>query len=112
MKIYLAILAFRDRRGIATISYDRLATYTGVPRHHIADTITQLYAMELVSFRPGEFHNEHHFDRTNRYLVRGFDTRWPALEEEKPPVRSAAVLRRPSLENVTSALEFVKPSGN
>ncbi|KIU53304.1 MULTISPECIES: hypothetical protein [Pseudomonas] len=113
MKIYLAILAFRDRRGIATISYDRLASYTGVPRHHIADTITQLYAMELVSFRPGEFHNEHQFDRTNRYLVRGFDTRWPALEEEdKPPVRSAAAPQRPSQENVASALEFVKPSEN
>lgn len=109
MKIYLAILAFRDRRGIATISYDRLAAYTGVPRHHIADAVTRLYDMQLVSFRPGDFHNEHQFDRTNRYLVRGFGTRWPALDEEKPEARSVTVRQRPAPSDIASALAFVKP---
>lgn len=112
MKVYLAILAFRDRRGITTISYDRLATCTGVPRHHIADSITRLYAMELISFRPGEFRSEHQFDRTNRYLVRGFGTRWPALDEEKPAPQSAAGRQRPSLSGVASALAFVKPDAS
>ncbi len=111
MKIYMAILAFRDRRGIATISYDRLAACTGVPRHHIADAVTRLYDMQLISFRPGEFHSEHQFDRTNRYLVRGFGTRWPALEEEKPAARSAAVRQRPAPSDVATALAFVKPGG-
>lgn len=111
MKIYLAILSFRDRRGIATISYDRLATCTGVSRHHIAHAITRLYDMELISFRPGEFHSEHQFDRTNRYLVRGFGTRWPAPDEEKPAPRSAAVHQRPSQSGVATALAFVKPEG-
>lgn len=112
IKIYIAILASRDRRGIATISYDRLTEITGVPRHHIADAVTRLYDMRLISFRPGEFRSEYEFDRTNRYLVRGFGTRWPAPEDEKPAGRSAAAPQRPSQGDVANALAFVKPAGN
>ncbi|WP_038997927.1 hypothetical protein [Pseudomonas putida] len=112
IKIYIAILASRDRRGIAIISYDRLSVCTGVPRHHIADAITRLYDMGLISFRPGEFHSENQFDRTNRYLVRGLGTRWTALEEEKPQVRSGPAHQRPSSGEVASTLAFVKPVGN
>jgi len=112
IKIFIAILAFRDRRGIATISYDRLSAYTGVPRHHIADAVTRLYDMRLISFRPGEFRSEHEFDRTNRYLVRGFGTRWSALEEEKPAPRSGPARQRPSPSDVASTIAFVKPAGN
>lgn len=81
LKIFIGLLAYRDKRGIATLSYDRLSSITGVPRHHIADSITRLYDMRLISFRPGDFNSPNEFDRTNRYLVRGFNTRWPALEE-------------------------------
>lgn len=61
--------------------------------------------MQLISFRTWEFHCEHQFDRTNRYLVRSFGTRWPALEEEKPAARSAAVRQRPAPSDVATVVQ-------
>jgi hypothetical protein len=88
-KIYLTLLAFRDRRGIATLSYDRLVHYTGMLRHQVADAITRLYDSRLISFRPGEFQSEYEFDRTNRYLVREFGTHWPSSDDQQAAAEKA-----------------------
>lgn len=78
----------------------------------IGDAVTRLYDIRLVSFRPGEFHSEYEFDRTNRYLVRGFGTRWPAPKDKRPDAGGAAARQRPSPSDVATALAFVKPAGN
>ena len=79
LKIFIGILAHRDnsRAGIATISYDTLSSITGVPRHHVAHAITQLYQMDLISFRQGDYKSLDAMNRTNRYLVRGLGSYWP-----------------------------------
>lgn len=78
LKIFIGILAHRDKTpsGIATVSYDTLSSTTGVPRHHVADAITKLYQMDLISFRQGDYTNLDATDRTNRYLVRGLGSYW------------------------------------
>jgi len=111
-KIFIAILASRDRRGIAPISYDRLSACTGVLRHHMADAITRLDDMGLISLRPGEFHRELDFDDTNRDLAPGFGTRWSALDEEKTSPQCGSARKRPSRVDVASPLAFVTPVGN
>lgn len=80
LKIYIALLAYRGRSalGIAILSYDKLSTVTGVPRYQVADAVTKLYDMDLISFRPGDFDDEKAGDRTNRYLVKGLGGRWPS----------------------------------
>lgn len=111
LKIYLTLLAFRDRRGIATLSYDRLVHYTGVLRHQVADAITRLYDSRLISFRPGEFQSEYEFDRTNRYLVRGFGTRWPSPDDHQAAAEKANApgAKLPAnKKDIEATLEFVQ----
>lgn len=83
LKVYIALLAYRDsnRGGIATLSYDRLSLITGVKRHHIADAITRLYDLRMISFRQGDFSEASDFSRTNRYLVRGLGIHWTSFDE-------------------------------
>jgi len=80
LKIFISILAYgdRNRAGIASLSYDKLSSITGVPRHRVADAITKLYDMDLISFRQGDYQDLNAMLRTNRYLVRGLGSYWPA----------------------------------
>ena len=85
LKVYIGILAYRDKSqaGIATISYDAISSATSVPRHHIADSITQLYQMNLISFRQGDYKSLDAMNRTNRYLVKGLGSYWPEADISK-----------------------------
>lgn len=95
LKVFIAILGHRDRYrgGIATLSYDKLSLITGVPRYRVADAITKLYDMDLISFRQGDFRDLHAMLRTNRYLVRGLGSYWPA---EDTAEHKATTQLRPS----------------
>lgn len=59
MKIYMAILAFSRYRDHQLRPPGGLHWRT---KHHIAYAVTRLYDMQLISFRPGEFHCEHQFE--------------------------------------------------
>lgn len=95
LKVFIAILGHRDRYrgGIATLSYDKLSLITGVPRYRVADAITKLYDMDLISFRQGDFRDLDAMLRTNRYLVRGLGSYWPA---EDAAEHKASTQLRPS----------------
>lgn len=43
-----------------------------------AEAINRLYAMDLISYRPGNFNSGSTDDRTNHYLVKGLSARWPS----------------------------------
>lgn len=111
LKIYIALLAYRDsnRGGIAMLSYDRLALVTGVKRHHIADAITRLYDLRMISFRQGDFSEESDFSRTNRYLVRGLGIHWPKADEVEMP-QGSPHKSRPSAAGIAAANSFVSTS--
>jgi hypothetical protein len=89
LKVYLAILAFRDRHrfGLTIITYDKIDQATGIGRYRVADAITMLYQMGLISFRPGKFDESDDHARTNRYLVRGLDIPWTALNQDYPVLK-------------------------
>jgi len=111
LKVYIALLAYRDsnRGGIAMLSYDRLALVTGVKRHHIADAITRLYDLRMISFRQGDFSEASDFSRTNRYLVRGLGIRWAKADEFDMPQISLHK-DRPTAADIAAANRFVSPS--
>jgi hypothetical protein len=111
LKVYIALLAYRDsnRGGIAMLSYDRLALITGVKRHHIADAITRLYDLRMISFRQGDFSEASDFSRTNRYLVRGLGVRWTKADEFEMP-QSSAHKNRPGAADIAAANSFVSTS--
>lgn len=110
LKVYIALLAYRDsnRGGIAMLSYDRLALITGVKRHHIADAITRLYDLRMISFIQGDFSEASDFSRTNRYLVRGLGVRWTKADEFEVPQSSAH--SRPGAADIAAANRFVSTS--
>lgn len=111
LKVYVALLAYRDsnRGGIAMLSYDRLALITGVKRHHIADAITRLYDLRMISFRQGDFSEASDFSRTNRYLVRGLGVRWTKTDEFEIP-QSSTHKNRPGAADIAAANRFVSTS--
>jgi hypothetical protein len=111
LKVYVALLAYRDsnRGGIAMLSYDRLALITGVKRHHIADAITRLYDLRMISFRQGDFSEASDFSRTNRYLVRGLGVRWTKADEFEIP-QSSTHKTRPGAADIAAANRFVSTS--
>lgn len=113
LKIFIAILAYRDntRAGIATISYDKISSMTGVPRHHVADAITQLYQMDLISFRQGDYASFDAMNRTNRYLVRGLGSYWPDNTIPDSDVTTIAPLK-PSKRNLQATLSFLNKDQN
>ncbi|HGP1218874.1 MarR family transcriptional regulator [Pseudomonas aeruginosa] len=92
IKVYMALMAFRDRsaEGIAVVSYDKIAQVTGIARCYVAEAINRLYAMDLISYRPGHFNSGSTDDRTNHYLVKGLSARWrsPSQVEWSAPESS------------------------
>lgn len=114
LKVYLAILAFRDRHrfGLTIITYDKIDQATGIGRYKVADAITMLYQMNLISFRPGTFDESDDHARTNRYLVRGLDIPWTALGQDYPSLKQAkkSAPSRTSKEKVAASNEFRKKS--
>lgn len=110
LKVYLTLLAVRDRNknSLAVISYGQIALKAGIGRHLVADAITELYRLELISFRQGSFHadEESSWDRTNRYLIKGLNISWTALSTELPPIQSAKKAR-PSKSEIGAAVNFV-----
>ncbi|MOA52806.1 hypothetical protein D3C78_1761600 [compost metagenome] len=105
----MTLLAYRDskRGGLAILTYDRLSALTGVSRHRVADAITLLYQMNLISFRQAAFSETD--DRTNRYLIRGVGSYWDALDEEviasKPRAPTAP---NRSKQGIDAANKFVR----
>ncbi|VXC38488.1 conserved hypothetical protein [Pseudomonas sp. 8BK] len=107
LKVYMTLLAYRDgnRGGLAILSYDRLSQLTGVGRHQIADAITMLYHMDLISFRQADYSETK--DRTNRYLVRGIGSYWDALSDATVAGKiEKKVAARPSKAAVAAANQF------
>ncbi|BCS42453.1 MULTISPECIES: hypothetical protein [Pseudomonas] len=89
LKAYIALIAMRskdgkDGHGLTVISYDRISDLTGIPRHSVSMAVTLLLEMNLISFRPGSYSegDGQDFDRTNRYLIKGLNLRFRALEDE------------------------------
>ena len=80
IKVYVALMAFRDRsaEGLAVISYDKIAQVTGIARSYVAEAVNQLYAMDLISYRPGHFNSGSADDKTNQYIIKGLTARWPS----------------------------------
>lgn len=115
LKVFIAILSYRskNRAGIAQLSYDKLSEITGVPRYRVADAITKLYAMDLISFRQGDFRDLDPMDRTNRYLVRGLGSYWPEEDAEQADLAAdaPAAPSKPSKAAVKAAVDFVKAGG-
>ncbi|MEN5042906.1 MarR family transcriptional regulator [Pseudomonas koreensis] len=113
LKVYLTILAFRDKHrfGLTIITYDRINQSTGIGRHRVADAITMLYQMELISFRPGSFDDNDHA-RINRYLVRGLDIPWTALNQAYPDykVSKKKSSSKPSKTELAVTKAFMKKS--
>lgn len=113
LKVYLTILAFRDKHrfGLTIITYDRINQSTGIGRHRVADAITMLYQMELISFRPGSFDDNDHA-RVNRYLVRGLDIPWTALNQAYPDykVSKKKSSPKPSKKELAATKAFLKKS--
>jgi hypothetical protein len=75
VKLYMLILAFRDRHAnFAAIGYDKIGTYTGLRREEISTAVQLLVSMQLVRLltdeeqqrRPGDPHH-------NRYFVCGLN---------------------------------------
>ncbi len=91
------------------LSYDRLALITGVKRHHIADAITRLYDLRMISFRQGDFSEASDFSRTNRYLVRGLGVRLTKADEFEIP-QSSIHKNRPGAADIAAANLFVSTS--
>lgn len=101
LKIFILLLALRNRdfpkgNGLTVISYDRIADLAGMGRHSVSPAITLLFEMNLISFRSGNYSEQdaQDFDRTNRYLVKGLNVRFGALEgaleiDEFKPLPSA-----------------------
>lgn len=112
LKVFIAILSYRDRSraGIARLSYDALSNITGVPRYRVADAITKLYDMNLISFRQGDFRDLHPMDRTNRYLVRGLGSYWPEEDAEQADLVGApAVPGTLKKVELKAAVDFINP---
>ncbi len=109
LKVFIAILAHRDggRGGIASLSYDKLSSITRVPRWRVADAITKLYGMELISFRQGDYRDLDATLRTNRYLVRGLGCHWPAADEAEDMTNTQPRHSKPTKDALDAALEFV-----
>lgn len=109
LKVFIAILAHRDRHrsGIASLSYDKLSSITGVPRWSIADAITKLYGMELISFRQGDYRDLDAMLRTNRYLVRGLGGYWPADDVVEEMATTQPRPRKPTKDALALAMDFV-----
>jgi len=108
LKVYLAIIAFRDSRrdGLAVISYNSIARYTDIPRYRVAEAITKLYDMNLISYRQADFtDNDDEVDRTNRYLVKGLNLTWSA---RNLPIESRKVVsKKPSQNEIKTAISYV-----
>ena len=115
LKVFIAILSHRDksRAGITRLSYDALSNITGVPRHRVADAITKLYDMDIVSFRQGDFRDLNSMDRTNRYLVRGLGSYWPQEDAEQAAFAAdvSAAPKKPSKKELSADIDFVKAGG-
>lgn len=109
LKVFIAILAHRDRSraGIATLSYDKLSIITGVPRYRVADAITKLYGMELISFRQGDYRDLNPMDRTNRYLVRGLGGYWPVEDAAEAMANTLTLPSKPSKTALDAANDFM-----
>lgn len=105
LKVYLALIAFRDRNrnGLAILSYTKLALVTGIGRHLIGDAITLLYHFDLISFRQADFTGDDP-DRTNRYLIKGLGIAWTALGQEYPSLKSTS---QPSKAAIQANIGFV-----
>lgn len=111
LKVYLAILGFRDRHrnGLAVISYDAINRHTGVPRHRVGEAITKLYDMRLISYRQADFtDSDENMDRTNRYLVKGLHITWSGINIPITPAKSA---KKPSEKAIKATNSFVMGSG-
>ncbi|WP_236233368.1 MarR family transcriptional regulator [Pseudomonas tohonis] len=112
LKVFIAILSFRDRAraGIARVSYTTLSEITGVPRYRVADAITKLYGMNLISFRQGDYRDLDPMDRTNRYLVRGLGSYWPDEEAaaDALALTTPTAPGRPSKAALNAAVGFLK----
>lgn len=108
LKVYLALLAFRDRNrnGLTILSYTKLAMITGVGRHLIGDAITHIYQMELISFRQADFSGNDP-DRTNRYLIKGLNIAWTALAQEYPAIGKNPRTRRAYQGDLEDFCSFV-----
>ena len=83
LKIYVLLLAMRNRDfpngdGLTLITYDKISEYTGVKRHSVSLAINLLMEMNMISFRSGDPNTSDFldFDRTNRYLIKGFNLRY------------------------------------
>jgi predicted transcriptional regulator len=115
LKVFIAILSHRDksRAGIARLSYDALSKITGVPRYRVADAITKLYDMNIISFRQGDFRDLNPMDRTNRYLVRGLGSYWPQEDAEQAAFAAdvSAAPKKPSKKELSADIDFVKAGG-
>ena len=109
LKVFIAILAHRDRSraGIATLSYDKLAFITGVPRYRVADAITKLYDMELISFRQGDYRDLNPMDRTNRYLVRGLGSYWSVEDAAEDMATTQLRPSKPPKDALEAAIDFM-----
>jgi len=108
LKVYLAIIGFRDSRrdGLAVISYDAISRYTNVPRYRVAEAITKLYDMNLISYRQADFTDSYDdIDRTNRYLVKGLNLTWSA--RNLPIASGKVVAKKPSQKEVSTSISFV-----
>lgn len=109
LKVYLALVGFRDRHrdGLAVISYTAIARYTGVPRYRVAEAITKLYDMNLISYRQADFtdSNDDEIDRTNRYLVKGLNTTWTSLNQVSPVSKKTATAK--PTDRIKASIEFV-----
>ena len=109
LRIYLLLIGFRDkdRHGLAVISYNTIARLTGVPRHRVAESITALYDMNLISYRQADFNEstDENVDRTNHYLVRGLKTTWTSIQ--KQPQGAKKLFTKPSAQSINVANDFV-----
>jgi hypothetical protein len=109
LKVYLVLIGFRDRHknGLAVISYNAISRYTGVPKYRVAEAITKLYDMNLISYRQADFTdlNEDEIDRTNRYLVKGLNITWTSLNQPSVGAKSVAP-KKPSERAINAANAF------
>lgn len=109
LRIYLLLIGFRDkdRHGLAVISYSTISRLTGVPRHRVAESITALYDMDLISYRQADFNTitGEEVDRTNHYLVRGLNTTWASIQKQ-PQEAKKKLFTKPSLQSIQAANAF------
>ncbi len=75
VKLYMLILAFRDRHtNFAAIGYDKIGMYTGLRRDDISTAVQLLVSMQLVRLLTDEEEERRQGDRHhNRYVVCGLN---------------------------------------